>query len=951
MRQLVDLVTGRLEWLRIEPPGEDAIELRCGSQSAEFAHQVKRGVSTGGHWTIAALGEVLDGFGLLLGDESKLRCAFISTHAAPELQELSERARESRDVTEYRKRFLASNRLRAAWDALRTRWRTDAANTWRRLRRITASAIGEDAVRDTTDALLQLLFDAAPETTRAILTDLALESVHHVLRAQDVVERLRRHAINRITKSEAKLIAPKLSAPPAAGVRREAELQRIAGALASGKSTILLGGISGIGKTTVAAQFAARWAGPVCWLDAGLVTTGVEALAAIGEFTAGVAADDSILKAMADAESRLIAIGRLAGKVFSSHRCLLVWDGVDDERQKQLRPVIDAIATTLGSGGAQVMTAQEIPKSGRVANSASVWVNRLPREAVAHLLTDAFPNARTSEIEAADEVTHGHPYLVQLLIDASDLIDLNVALQAVRAEPGAAPLVTAMTTNLGHNHRRILGTLAWLDVPFAMPHLQRLGGSTHELQELAARHLIVRSGSESYRVHDLVAQLLRSTASSQGRIEGHERAALLLRSIDEPSWLEMRATLRHARAAALQDVAREAGTMLLNFAMAKGLWGLAREAAETLTRDSTDFFPHFVLAKSYRMTRDLAKAVSHLEIAERHAPGLSERETARFDRASVLCDLGRRDEADALYTQALESDSASMRSAAKLALALSASARGERDVAMCLLDEALAIATNINATRQIAEIHHAIGRVLIDEQNWKQAREHLAKAHALRLSLGDAPEAFDVIGLFHLFDSILEVEHALQNREGARNAAHGLWRLALAAGSVPWETKAAQAMCLADPNVDDLEVREAITRLHSMATDRQLSDANLVLVLRSLIISEWSLGHYEESTEGMLELLALANERHIRVPMFAYAAPKTVNAQNEVVFEMPLGYGLFVPPRAGPEFVYDVVSRVLERRPELIQHAKMVVGELTAPKTKKPVRPFRRKAVKQKKRN
>jgi hypothetical protein len=80
VRRIVDLITGRLQWIRIEPPGQDAIEFRCAMDRREEAHQVKRGVSTG-HWTIAALASVLDGFGGLLGAEDDLHCVFVSEHA------------------------------------------------------------------------------------------------------------------------------------------------------------------------------------------------------------------------------------------------------------------------------------------------------------------------------------------------------------------------------------------------------------------------------------------------------------------------------------------------------------------------------------------------------------------------------------------------------------------------------------------------------------------------------------------------------------------------------------------------------------------------------------------------------------------------------------------------------------------------------------------------------
>lgn len=136
VRQLVDLVTGRLEWLRIEPPGDDAIEFRCGGRDGEFAHQAKRGLSGGGHWTIAALGEVLDDFGTLLSVEAEIQCVFVSAHAAPELQEMAERAKASRDVNEFEDRFLKAKWMTDAWSALLKRWKTDKRETWKRLRRL-----------------------------------------------------------------------------------------------------------------------------------------------------------------------------------------------------------------------------------------------------------------------------------------------------------------------------------------------------------------------------------------------------------------------------------------------------------------------------------------------------------------------------------------------------------------------------------------------------------------------------------------------------------------------------------------------------------------------------------------------------------------------------------------------------------------------------------------------
>src|SRR4051794_36831474 len=130
--------------------------------------------------------------------------------------------------------------------------------------------------------------------------------------------------------------------------------------------------------------------------------------------------------------------------------------------------------------------------------------------------------------------------------------------------------------------------------------------------------------------------------------------------------------LRHARIARLRDVISEAGELLLEYAMDRGLWGLVREAAESITSDSLEFYPHFFLAKSYRMTSEFARALTHYEIAERNAPTEQDRLMARYDRASVLCESGRRVEGDVLYREMLDSSDPSIRSSAQVALALGA---------------------------------------------------------------------------------------------------------------------------------------------------------------------------------------------------------------------------------------------------------------------------------------
>ena len=91
--QLFRVLRGEADWIRVEVPGVDAAEfaLGCG-ETVEF-HQVKRQRAEG-RWTIPALADVLIGFSAHLQDPV-VRCTFVSTEPARELQEISDRAKRT----------------------------------------------------------------------------------------------------------------------------------------------------------------------------------------------------------------------------------------------------------------------------------------------------------------------------------------------------------------------------------------------------------------------------------------------------------------------------------------------------------------------------------------------------------------------------------------------------------------------------------------------------------------------------------------------------------------------------------------------------------------------------------------------------------------------------------------------------------------------------------------
>lgn len=924
VRRLVDLLTGRLHWLRMEPPGEDAIEFRCQSDTGEHAYQVKRGLAGGGHWTISALGDVLDGFGELLAANPDLKCVFGSEHAASELKELTERSRSASDLFEFSRYFLEAKWIEKSWRAVKDRWNTNDEETWNRLRRITVAAAGEENLKENTDTILQLLLDAPAATARAVLLEFALESVHRRVDVGAVRTHLEERGIHVLTTGTTSSMTHRMLPPPAFGIRRAKELQGIKTLLSSGKTVVAIGGLSGIGKTTVAAQFATEANAPICWMDCGLIGSGTEALGVIGEFLLQEVGDCAISKALGQKTVQLNSVGCLAGKHLAASKCVVVWDGVDGPLRDCLLPIIDA----LSSGGAtQLVTAQSHFAPGTATTHCDVHVGRLEKDSVRQLLVTAYPTARIPDLEAADFVTQGHPYQVQLLVGSAGTIDLHTALAALGASAEPDAFVSRLLVNVAENERKLLNTLALFEFPFTATHVSLVGGTPAMLKDLASRYFVVRAGGDEYRVHDLVKNLATKVMAVEERRDAHERIALLLRGLDSPTWFELHAMLRHARAASMTEIARMAGAALLDFATHAGYWKLAQEAAESLVRDpvsANHSYPHFVLGKWNRISENLEAALDHYWRAEMNAESPGERDVARYERASVLCGLGRREEADPLYSELANSDDPGTRVEAHIALAMGVAERGDVTAAVATLNDALESASQAGLLREEAEVQQVLGTVLAGAERWEESRVHLKEAHRQRHTFM-GPEAGDIYGWYQLYLTILRVERALGNKDGARSAAHGLYRCSLVSGSHIWEVNAAHSLCRWEEDANDDEVIGALNRLRERGADTSATAATRVSSLVGLVLCEWTVCHYTQAMEAILELAALADEHDIGIPLFGFVPSD--GSEEEALKEMPSGFILFLPCGEDKELVIEMVSNILERRSELAQYGALIVSE------------------------
>jgi hypothetical protein len=189
--QMAEVMDEHASSIRLEPPGveDEGAEFWMRHGSLVEYHQVKRQYGTEGRWTIASLKArgVLQYFSEKLKDPTTA-CVFASTHAAYQLDELTDRARRAASWEEYDRDFLKSPAIRTSFDEVCDSWSDYSRNeVFEKLRRVIVRTIDEETLRTMLESRLAVLVGGeSPSTVAAMLGSFALENVHRELNAQDI---------------------------------------------------------------------------------------------------------------------------------------------------------------------------------------------------------------------------------------------------------------------------------------------------------------------------------------------------------------------------------------------------------------------------------------------------------------------------------------------------------------------------------------------------------------------------------------------------------------------------------------------------------------------------------------------------------------------------------------------------------------------------------------------
>ena len=190
--QLVRIINQQAENIRIEDLTVEKAEFVITAGDHQELHQAKRSHSSG-KWTLATLGKdhLLQAIFKQLYRTSNTRFVFVSGSDAPELRELTERARNAQDPEEFETLFIDAEVQRNAFKKLKGFWNNTAtATAYKILRRIEVRTIDERGVKEYVRELLAALFLTKRDNVCDALHSFAEDSLHKLIDREHLISNL-----------------------------------------------------------------------------------------------------------------------------------------------------------------------------------------------------------------------------------------------------------------------------------------------------------------------------------------------------------------------------------------------------------------------------------------------------------------------------------------------------------------------------------------------------------------------------------------------------------------------------------------------------------------------------------------------------------------------------------------------------------------------------------------
>ena len=196
--QLIRIIDDKADSICIEELSVDKAEFILNVGNHQELHQAKRSHSEG-KWSLASLNRsgLLRAVCIQLSNSPKSRFVFVSSSDAPELRELTERARFAENPKRFQTSFLGDQNTKNDFDTLKKFWaEEDDSKAYGILRRIDVRTTDEQGIQDSVHERLKTRFLTDPGKVSDALRSLAEDSIHQTLDRDHLVTYLNQKAFS-----------------------------------------------------------------------------------------------------------------------------------------------------------------------------------------------------------------------------------------------------------------------------------------------------------------------------------------------------------------------------------------------------------------------------------------------------------------------------------------------------------------------------------------------------------------------------------------------------------------------------------------------------------------------------------------------------------------------------------------------------------------------------------
>lgn len=190
--QFVRIINGEAESIRIEDLTVEKAEFVITAGGYREFHQTKRSHLTG-KWSLSKrspICQLLQTMFKQLSTSTNTRFIFVSTSDAPELRELTERARDAKDLKEFESEFVSAESQKQNFNTFKGFGNDDAATAYEILRRIKVRTIDERGIEDQVRGSLSALFLTKPDNVCDALRSFAQDAIHRVVNRDRLISYL-----------------------------------------------------------------------------------------------------------------------------------------------------------------------------------------------------------------------------------------------------------------------------------------------------------------------------------------------------------------------------------------------------------------------------------------------------------------------------------------------------------------------------------------------------------------------------------------------------------------------------------------------------------------------------------------------------------------------------------------------------------------------------------------